>query len=704
MRLMLPAAALLLIAAAPPPAPPAPAEPVTETIHGRQVTDEYRWMESGKDPRWMPHLKAQAAHSRAVLDSLPGRAALLRDIAARSGALPAVTAVRMSGDVMVWQERPAGAEDFRLMARAGKSQAPVTLFEVTPGQTGAEVIDSWSISPDGKWVALESSVRGSERSGVSLIETATGVRRPLRIADAGWVQWLPDSSGFVYNRYIGEHGTPSYLVNNEARFHRIASGEDRKLTTRGLAEVAVRPEQFANVLTSRNSQHAFLGVRDGRSEFALYRAPLAAALDGSARWQRVADFGDTVTDAAVAGDDLYLTTKKTNPNGQLLRLDAAAPDLGRATIVTLSGNPVIDGITATKTGVLVRTIEGGVAGLWFVPKTGSARRITLPFDGSLGFLETDPNKDDALLSLAGWFKPPVVYHLAENGDLHDIGFMPELPFDTSAYVATRGMARSHDGTMVPYTMLTSSKAPANGPRPVLLDAYGSYGLSQLPRSRLTYLPFLDRGGVYVVANVRGGGEFGRAWHYAGKAETKANTWLDAIAVGEKLVADRIASPATMTLIGTSAGGVTVGQAINARPDLFSGAIANVGFMNPTRYVSEQNYADIEEWGGPIADARTFEVMRALDPYANIKKGVRYPATLVVSGLNDPRAATFHSAKYAARLKAASTSGEPVLLRLDFDAGHGAGFGSSRSQADAVMADMLGFVLWQAGVPEFQPAR
>lgn len=702
MRLMLPAAGFLLVAAAPP--PPAPVDRFIETIYGTAVEDEYRWMESGKDPRWMPHLKAQAAHTRSTLESLPGRAALLRDVSARSGALPATSAVRMAGDIMVWQERPVGAEDFRLMARAGKAKQPITLFEVKAGTTGAEVIDYWSISPDGKWVALESSVRGSERSGISLIDTATGARQPLRIADSGLVQWLPDSSGFTYNHYVGEHGTPTYLLNNESRLYRLAGGENRKLTTRGIAGIPVRAEQMAAIFPARNAQHAFLMVRDGRSEFAFYRAPLAAALDGSARWQQVADFADTVTDASVAGETLYLTSKKTNPNGQVLRLDAGAPDLARSAAIALPGNPVIDGLTATKSGVLIQTIEGGVAGLWFAPATGTPRRITLPFDGSIGFVENDPGRDDALLSLAGWFKPPVVYHLAENGDLHDIGFMPALPFDTSAYVATRGTARSHDGTMIPYTVLTSSKAPANGPRPVLLDAYGSYGMSQLPRSRLTYLPLLDRGGAYVVANVRGGGEFGRAWHYAGKAETKANTWLDTIAVAEKLVADGIAAPRTMTLIGTSAGGVTVGQAVNTRPDLFSGAIANVGFMNPTRYVSEQNFGDIEEWGGPISDSKSFGIMRALDPYSNIKKGTRYPATLVVSGLNDPRAATFHSAKYAARLAAASTSGEPVLLRIDFDAGHGAGFGSSRSQADAMTADMLSFVLWQAGAEGFQPPR
>jgi prolyl oligopeptidase len=443
-----------------------------------------------------------------------------------------------------------------------------------------------------------------------------------------------------------------------------------------------------------------LGVRDGRSEYAIYCADLAAVRAGNPTWTRVADFPDTVVDAHWAGDDLYLVSRKGSSGGRVLRTSASRPDLARATALAIPGDPVIQQVTAAKSGAWVSTLEGGVSGLWFVPKNGPARRIDLPYAGTVTWLENDPLKDDALVQLAGWFTPGKVFHLAEKGEVHDIGLVPPLPFDTAGYEARRASAKARDGKEIPYTIVSRKGLQASGRNPVLLEAYGSYGSSQTPRFRSAILPFLDRGGVYVIANVRGGGEFGRDWHYAGKAETKANTWRDAIAVGEDLVRTRITSPGQMTLLGTSAGGVMVGSAVNERPDLFSGAIANVGFMNPVRYVSEQNFADIEEWGGPISDAKSFRTMYNLDPYQHIKPGTKYPATLVVSGINDPRAATFHSAKYAAKMQAATVSGEPVLLRIDFDAGHG--MGSSRSQLDAQWADMLSFVLWQAGSPEFQP--
>lgn len=686
-----------LAAAAP---PVARTEPVTDDYYGTKVTDPYRWMESGKDPDWMPWLKGQADHTRAVLDRLPGRAQLLADISARSGALPSVAVARGAGPYIFVQDRPAGAQDFRLIVREGKA-APRTLFEAGTGE-GALVLDGWSQSNDGRWVALLLSKRGTERSSIHLVETATGKMGPALAQDVAIVSWLPDDSGFSYVHFVGEHGQPSYYVGNEAKLHLLSqTGPDRTFATRTLKDVPIAPGQWNIVLFGRDSDTAMLAVRDGRSEYALYRADLAAIRGDNPSWTRVADFSDTIVDGHLAGDDLYLLSRKGASNGRVLRLSASKPDLARAAVFDIPGNPVIERVTAAKSGVWVSALEGGVSGLWFVPKSGAARRVQLPFVGTMTWLENDPAKDDALIAMTDWFTPGKVFHLADNGEVHDMGLMPPLPYDVSGYEARRATARARDGKQIPYTIVARKGVEMNGRNPVLLEAYGSYGSSMTPRFRSSVLPFLDRGGVYVLASVRGGGEFGRDWHYAGKGETKANTWRDAIAVGEDLVRTRVTSPAHMTLLGTSAGGVMVGSAVNERPDLFAGAIANVGFMNPVRYVSEQNFADIEEWGGPIADAKSFRTMYDLDPYQHIKPGVKYPATLVVSGINDPRAATFHSAKYAARMAASTASGEPVLLRIDFDAGHG--MGSSRDQLDRTWADMYGFVLWQGGVPEFQPA-
>jgi prolyl oligopeptidase len=214
-------------------------------------------------------------------------------------------------------------------------------------------------------------------------------------------------------------------------------------------------------------------------------------------------------------------------------------------------------------------------------------------------------------------------------------------------------------------------------------------------------PYLDVGGVYVTAHVRGGGEYGREWHKGGQKETKANTWNDLIAVCETLVADGITAPAHLAITGTSAGGITVGRAMVERPELFAAVISNVGWSNPIRYMAEQNVSDIDEWG-PILDTESFRIMYDMDSYQALKPGVHYPAVLCVTGATDPRVAPWHVTKLAARLQAASASAKPILLRIDFEAGHG--IGSTRSQSDALAADMHSFVLWQTGVKGFQPVE
>lgn len=696
--------ALALLAATAAAPPPAPVEPVTDDYYGTRIVDPYRWMESGKDPRWMPWLKAQADATRASFDTMPARAAFLADAKALSGEVTVVQKVVAVGDTRFAQRRDAGAEDSLLYARTGRGPERVLIDPaklVGPDQ----VLDWWQVSPQGRYVAAGISKRGSEASVMHIVDVATGRLLPERIPNTDYaiVGWLPDNSGFTYLTFVGEKGQPSYYVNNQPRLHLIGQpvSADRPLIDRAKPPVPVRPDQFVAVAPQDGSTTAVLGVWDGRSESALYRTDLAALRAGRPAWTLVHDFDDLITSDSIAGDRLWMVSRKGNSNGRLLLTSATRPDLAGAKAIPLPGEPAIDRILSLRSSVLVQTIEGGQSGLWRVTPAGVATRIALPVEGTVRWIEGQATSDTAYISLAGWFAPSRVFELSGDNRFTDLGMVKAPPaLDPARYEARSFTATARDGTKVPYTVLARKGVALDGRNPVLLEAYGSYGYAYTPGYQSQRIPFLDRGGVFVAANVRGGGEFGRAWHYAGKAETKANTWRDAIDVAEALVKTGVTTPGRMTLLGTSAGGVMVGQAINERPDLFNGAIANVGFMNPIRYVSEQNFADIQEWGGPIADAKSFKTMYDLDPYEHIKPGTRYPATLVISGLNDPRAATFHGAKYAARLAAATTSGEPVFLRIDFGAGHG--MGSTRTQLDELWTDLYAFALWRGGRAEFAP--
>ena len=693
--------ALTVQAADAPPA--APVEPVTDDYHGTPVVDPYRWMESGKDPRWLPWLQSQAAHADRVLARLPGRAALLQGIQAMSGDQTSHRMVRRVGTHLFVQRRDPGAEDARLYLRAGRARERLLLDPSTVLGT-PQSLDWWQPSPDGRHVAVGLSKRGTEASVLHVLDVASGKLLPTRIpaTDYGQVAWLPDSSGFAYLRFVGEQGTPNYYLNNETLLHRLGRpGPDQLLLPRDKPPVPLEPHEFATIGFHPNASVATLGIFDGRRESQLYVTDRVALLAGRARWQRVGGYEAQIESFGVRGDALWMLSTKDAPNGRLLLTSARRPDLATAVERTVPGRPVIDALELTRSGVLVRTIEGSQTGLWQLSAQAAARRVVLPFAGSARVMSTVQDSDEAYIGLTGWLQPSAVYRLDAAGRLRPTG-MSSLPagYDPARYEVRSLSAASADGTRIPYTVLSRKGLAAQGPGPLLLEAYGAYGAAMMPFFQTALMPLLDQGGRYVMAHVRGGGEFGRDWHFAGRGPTKANTWKDAIAVAEALVRDKETSPAQMSILGTSAGGVMVGQAVNARPDLFTGAIANVGFMNPLRYVSEQNNSDIPEWGGPVTDAATFKTMFDLDPYQHIRPGTAYPATLVVSGLNDPRAATFHSAKYAARLAAATTSGEPVLLRIDFGAGHG--MGSTRTQRDQMWADIYSFVLWQAGAPGFQP--
>jgi prolyl oligopeptidase len=421
---------------------------------------------------------------------------------------------------------------------------------------------------------------------------------------------------------------------------------------------------------------------------------------GRPAWRKVCDFDDLVTNAALVGDRLYLLSNRDRPRGRVLETSAIAPDLAGAREVVPQGEAVIEGLAGAPDGVIVTLMDGGVQRLGRIAPGGRGMTmVTMPFDGAVGGVFTSPDHDGAHVMLSSWLQPITIYRLGRDGSLTDARLNPPPAIDVSPYDTRRAFAVARDGTRIPYTILFRRGMAADGTNPTLITAYGAYQSSSLPIFSPRLFAFLDAGGVYGVANVRGGGEYGRAWHLGGFKASKPNTWRDLIAVCEQLIHDRVTTPAHLAILGGSAGGITVGRAMTERPDLFAAVVNMVGWVNPLRYTAEQNVADIDEWG-PIVDAESFRIMLAMDAYQSVIDGTRYPAVLCTTGVTDPRVAPWHMAKFAARLQAATASARPVLLRVDFDAGHG--IGSTRTQADALYADAYSFVLWQTGARGFQP--
>ncbi len=326
--------------------------------------------------------------------------------------------------------------------------------------------------------------------------------------------------------------------------------------------------------------------------------------------------------------------------------------------------------------------------------------MSLPGDGTLDGPVTDALKPGALFGLQGWVRAEQWYAVV-GGRVSPVSLAPPWAEDLSAYVAEEVKVRARDGVMVPLSIVHRKDFRRDGKAPLWLTGYGAYGIALKPSLAAGRFALLDDGGVYAVCHVRGGGEFGEEWHLAGFKATKPNTYRDLIDCAEYLHSHGYASPATTAIEGRSAGGITVGMALVERPDLFRVVFSGVGDSNALRAEFETDGAANALEYGSVKTGAGFRALAAVDALSHVKDGVAYPAALFTTGLNDPRVAPWQPGKMASRLQAATSSGRPVLLLVDPDAGHG--MGSTKLQRDREIADQLAFLYWQIGKPGYQPA-
>lgn len=686
--------------------PVARREPVTETFFGQRVTDPYRWMENPRDVDWEPFMRGQDAVARRVLGAIPGRDRLRARVAELSGGSAVAFDVHTAGGRLFYQVRPAGADNFKLAVRAGLRGEERILIDPTTmrGDGGVHVsLDWWSPSPDGRLVVYGLSPAGSENSVLHVLEVATRKLRPLRIAGTQYASpsWLPDSSGFFYSRVAdpAKLGSVEYYLNGPRLLHRLGGDgkDDRVVMVRGLdPAVPVDEKEFPTVYARPGSDWALLQLQGGvRRENPLYVAPLADVLAGQAVWQQVCTIDDQVVDFDFDATHLYLLSTREAENGRVLRTPLTAPRFAAAEVVVPAGPQVIETLAMARDGLYLRALDGGYHSLRRLERSGRLTPVALPWEGSITDFIANPAQDGIYLGGTGWLLPrSTFFHDPSTGRTEVLPLVPPSPLDLSAYEAQRLMVTARDGTRVPLSVVARKGLARDGRNPTLVEAYGSYQISMSPFFSPRVLALLERGGVFAVAHVRGGGEFGRRWWKAGQKLNKPNTWRDLIDCCEHLVHTRWASRRTLVIQGGSAGGITVGMALTERPDLFAGVISNVGVSNALRAEFAQNGPpNIDEFGS-VSDEAGFRGLLAMDATQHVRPGTRYPAVLLTVGMTDPRVEAWQGAKMAAQLQHATRSAQPILLRVGFDAGHG--LGSTRSQIDDERADEFAFVLWRSG--------
>ncbi len=701
--------------------PPAPLHDVVDTVWGVPVHDPYRYMENFEDPEFKAFMRAQADSAAATLARVPGRDELYQRLREFDAGRPfrLYDVHRMPDGRLFYQKIEAQENVSKLYVRpAGGGDERILLDpeDVASKDGGHVSIDFYAPSPDGKHIAYGLAASGSEQTTLYVLEVASAFTLPEvidRLENAYTEpQWTKDGSGFFYQRRRDlAPGTPETEIYKQTKtfFHRLGTkvaDDPLVLGYQSDPNVALSDEDFPSIVLSEASPWAIVKIKHGDSNpLTLYGARIAA--DGAIQkpWTKLCDVPDSVVDFAATGDHIDLMTAHGAPRFQVVRMALATPDFARAQVIVPPSADVVDGIASAKDALYVQLMRGGAGRVVRLEHTPGAKiePLATPEGAPSGrFSAVAPDVPGMLLTTTSWTRGGKIWaydpHTRSFSDtkLAPVGKYDAMPGFTSEEVEVA----SWDGTKVPLSIVYKQGIKLDGSNPTLLVGYGSYGISQDVNFSATRLAWLEKGGVWAMAHVRGGGENGAEWHRAGQMTTKPNTWKDFIACAEYLVKQGYTRPSKLAGQGGSAGGITIGRAVTERPDLFRAAIMDVGALDMVRGENTTNgVPNIQEFG-TVKNHEQFKALLEMSAYHHVKDGTQYPAVLLTHGMNDPRVDPWNTGKMGARLQAATASDRPILLRLDYGSGHG--IGSTKTQSLSAFADKYSFLLWQMETPGFLP--
>ena len=686
--------------------PPTPKKPVSDEYHGVKVVDDYRWLEDANDgavPRWIDE---QNRFSSLSLERISMRQAIsdrLKDLyASRS---------------VVYYNFYQREMFFALKSQPSKNQ-PVLVMLKSPDDLASEqvILDPNVLNPkgttaigfyvpslDGRLVAVSLSESGSEDGAAEVYETATGKRLPdlvprVRYATAGGsVEWNKDASGFYYTRYPqgNERSKEDMNFYQQVYFHKLGSAPSEDTYVIGkefprIAEITLSTTEDAAYLLAR------VANGDG-GEFAHY------LLGPSGQWAQVTQFSDQIKSASFGRNGmLYMLSVDGAPKGKILSMRLDNPNISEARTVVPERQVTIEGFIPAQTRLYVSEMEGGPSKIGIFDFNGVQQ-------GKI------PTKPVSSVALGGWLKGDEIL-FGSQSYIEPFGWYSFNPatrtvtqtrlagsssvnFDDAQIV--RAFATSKDGTRVPLNIISRRGTKLDGTNPTILYGYGGYNVSLSPafirRNRL----WLDAGGVYVEANLRGGGEYGEEWHNAGKLIRKQNVFDDFAACANYLIDRKYTSPARLAIEGGSNGGLLMGAALTQHPELFRAVVSYAGWYDMLRVETSPNGAFNVTELGTVKDPAQFRALYAYSPYHHVKDHTPYPAVLFITGDNDGRVAPWHSRKMTARLQAATNSKLPILLRTSSETGHGTGSGLAARIAQET--DVLAFLFDQLNM-DFRKRR
>jgi prolyl oligopeptidase len=659
---------------------------VREMVQGTEIIDPYRWLEDQNSPETRAWIDAQNAYTDSMIAKIPGRDALRQQLSALikidTMSAPAVTSNRY-----FFSKRSADQDQSSLYVRKGldgQDELLVDPLPLSPNHTVTVGFDS--ITKDGKLMAYFVRQGGADETTPHLFDVDAHKELPDVFPKARY-------SGFsLLNDHSGVYFTRDTAEGPRVYFHKIGtdSSADTEIFGKGYG-----PEKIIFGSLSEDDHYLQITVLHG-----------SAADHTEIYFKDLTTNGSLVTlvkdvpavfNGQIAGTHMYVRTNWKAQKWRIMEVDLKNPAMDKWREVVPEGENVLEGFSLVGGKLALRVSENVVPHLKLVDTNGKlVREVPVPTLGSISGLGGRWSSTEAFYIFNSYHVPPTIYRYDVATGKQTVWFAAKIPVESAKYEVKQVWYTSKDGTKIPMFLAHAKSLKLDGTNPVLLTGYGGFNLSQTPGFSPFSAAWMANGGVLAVANMRGGGEFGEAWHHAGMREKKQNVFDDFIAAAEWLIANKYTTPARLAIRGGSNGGLLVGAALTQRPDLFGAVICSYPLLDMVRY---QNFLVAKYWVpeyGSSDDPEQFKYIYAYSPYHHVKVGTKYPSVLFISGDSDTRVAPLHARKMTALMQAATAgSNRPILLHYDTAAGHSGGTPVGKQIENTV--DELSYLLWQLDV-------
>lgn len=696
--------------------PPTSKIPVVDTIFGKKVIDEYRWLEDLNSPMVKSWLMDQADYTTNILNKIPGRDSLFEEYKELDKIIKEDIPYtpRRGGERFFYMKIFPNETSPRLYYRHGKTGDEILLFDPLAYTKGKVNNFGYRFFPsrDGKKVALRITERGNfDIATIKILE----VDNKKFLADSiypvnSFYTWTPDSKGVLYGALqTSDPLSIKLFQDSEIKYHELGNSReaDKTIISRiNNPSLNIKASELLSLAYSSDQQYLVATLWGDAQDQRSFFASSVDIFSPQINWKQLARAEDQIRESVIYKDKIYQLTRKDAPNFKLLVSPADGFDIKKAKTLIPESDQPITWLQLSKDFLFIQKTDGVNSLIdQYNVVNEKIQRINLPYSGVASVVTYDGWADDSNveLDISSWNRPTEKFDYDPKSQEINIS-----PFNVAKVypgindlVVEEVEVKSHDGTMVPLSLIYHKNVRKDGQNIVFMTGYGSYGVPSLPNFNSTYLPLLNKGIIVAISHPRGGGEKGYSWHMGGFKATKPNTWKDFIACGEYLISENYTSSKHLIGEGLSAGGIMIGRAMTERPDLFTVAINNVPVSNPLRGEYRPNgRVDANEFGTEKDSVEAMGLIE-MDAFLHIKKGESYPAVLAVGGVNDTRVPIWQPAKFIAGLQEANISNKPILLNVNYDSGHGF---EEKFLVYKNAANQFAFALWQVGHKDFQPQQ